>query len=181
MMEVHRPTSTRYIALIGTSANPKERPPVALCWSTGRLTSEPVDEKMARNTKSKPNAEVKVSIALLEIFAPNEAPARRPISMRNQYVPTTKPEMVEEMPAPPFSIGSVKNKFRVPGTPTSTPTYTKIAIAPKMKWRNFKAPDINLPIGSVEVAALGSGMGTIRRTKNAMANTAIAVYITGNI
>lgn len=56
------------IALIGTSANPKERPPVALCWSTGRLTSEPVDEKMARNTKSKPNAEVKVSIALLEIF-----------------------------------------------------------------------------------------------------------------
>ena len=59
-----------------------------------------VDEKMARNTKSKPNAEVKVSIALLEIFAPNEAPARRPISMRNQYVPTTKPEMVEEMPAP---------------------------------------------------------------------------------
>ena len=51
----------------------------------------------------------------------------------------------------------------------------------KMKWRNFKAPDINLPIGSVEVAALGSGMGTIKRTKNAMANTAIAVYITGNI
>ena len=50
-----------------------------------------------------------------------------------------------------------------------------------MKWRNFKAPDINLPIGSVEVAALGSGMGTIKRTKNAMANTAIAVYITGNI
>ena len=98
-----------------------------------------------------------------------KAPARRPISMRNQYVPTTKPEMVEEMPAPPFSIGSVKNKFRVPGTPTSTPTYTKIAIAPKMKWRNFKAPDINLPIGSVEVAALGSGMGTIKRTKNAMA------------
>lgn len=40
MMEVHRPTSTRYIALMGTSANPKERPPVALCWSTGRLTSE---------------------------------------------------------------------------------------------------------------------------------------------
>ena len=69
------------------------------------------------------------------------------------------------MPAPPFSIGSVKNKFRVPGTPTSTPTYTKIAIAPKMKWRNFKAPDINLPLGSVEVAGLGSGMGTIKRTK----------------
>ena len=39
MMEVHRPTSTRYIALIGTSANPKERPPVALCWSTGRSVS----------------------------------------------------------------------------------------------------------------------------------------------
>jgi hypothetical protein len=27
---------------------------------------------MARNTKSKPNAEVKVSIALLEIFAPKQ-------------------------------------------------------------------------------------------------------------
>ena len=89
--------------------------------------------------------------------------------------------MVDAIPAPPFSTGSVRNRFSVPGTPTSIPTYTKIAIAPKMKWRNFKAPDISLPIGSVAVAALGSGIGTNNSTRNASANTAIAVYITGNI
>lgn len=36
-----------------------------------------------------------VSIALLETFAPSEAPARRPINIRNQCVSTTKPEIVE--------------------------------------------------------------------------------------
>ena len=68
--------------------------------------------------------------------------------------------MVDAIPGTALSIRVGQEQFRVPGTPTSTPTYTKIAIAPKMKWRNFKAPDINLPIGSVAAAALGSGMGT---------------------
>ena len=85
------------------------------------------------------------------------------------------------MPAPPFSTGSVRNRFRVPGTPTSIPTYTKIAIAPNTKWRNFKAPFINVLIGSVVVATFGSGIRTNKSTKNAKANTAIAVYITGKI
>ena len=31
MIEVQRPTNTKYIALIGTSAKPNDKPPVALC------------------------------------------------------------------------------------------------------------------------------------------------------
>ena len=84
MIEVQRPTNTKYIALIGTSAKPNDKPPVALCWSTGRLTNVPVEEKIARNTKIKPSADVNVSIALLEILAPSDAPARRPINIKNQ-------------------------------------------------------------------------------------------------
>ena len=84
MIEVQKPTNTRYIALIGTSAKPNDKPPVSPCWSTGKLTNVSVEEKIARNTKINPRADVKVSIALLEILAPSEAPARRPTNIRNQ-------------------------------------------------------------------------------------------------
>ena len=122
-----------------------------------------------------------IIIARLETFAPNDAPAKRPTSISNQYVPTTKPAIVVFIPAPPLAVSSVRNRFKVPGTPTSIPTYTNIAIAPNTKWRKRSTPFIKLPIGSLVLAAAGSGILTKSNTMNASANTAIAVYITGKI
>ena len=73
---------------------------------------------MAIRINTRPTAEAKVSIDLLENLAPKEAPHKRPTIIRNQYVPTKLPAVVGSMP----NSSLVANKFIKFGIPTSTPT-----------------------------------------------------------
>ena len=66
--------------LIGTSANPKEISDL----NTGIFTICVSGINIAKITKRIPKEDTKVSIPLLENFAPNEPPVRRPMNIRNQ-------------------------------------------------------------------------------------------------
>ena len=101
-----------------------------MLWNTGIDTFVVIGRKIANKTNTRPKPAATVSIDLLDTLLPIEAPKKRPISIKNQYVPVTKPADVASKPAIDLSA---RNKFNVPGIPTSTPTYTKIPIAPNTK------------------------------------------------
>jgi hypothetical protein len=125
MMEVHKPQRAMNMIPTGTSTIPKE----ISDKNTGILTLVVAGAKIAIKIKIIPTVAADDNIALLEILAPKEAPNRRPIIIKNQYVPTIEPATVGSIPI----SEEVANKFMKLGIPTSTPTYKKIAMAPKMK------------------------------------------------
>src|SRR5690554_4825115 len=94
IIEVQRPTNTKNSALIGTSAKPNERAPSADLCNTGSSTRLVVDEKIAARTSTNPTIERELSIVLLDTLLPSDAPTKRPINIRNQYVPVTNPPIV---------------------------------------------------------------------------------------
>ena len=144
-MEVHNPTNTRNMALIGTCANPKDNAPASEVFNTGNAICDADGNIIASVTNNNANPEPNVSIVLLDTLLPRDAPNKRPMSIRNQYVPATKPAVV----APTVETSaSESHKFNVAGVPTSTPTYTKMPTAAKMKCRNFIAPFIKQPRAS---------------------------------
>ena len=111
--EVHRPQSTKNMMLIGTSTTPNEMS----LLNTGIETVVLIGARMAISTNASPNDATVASIFLLDTLAATEAPARRPTSIRNQYVPTIVPASAVAMPS-----SLVMNKFAMLGIPTSTPT-----------------------------------------------------------
>ena len=130
MMEVHRPTNTINMALMGTSAiQTKGHPGVNAAKQAETMVS--VDENMVRKiNKRRPMAKSQV-ITLLEILLP-QAPIRRH-QHKQPVVPATKPAMVfllRDCPRSQYII--------MPGYP-STPTYTNIA-APNIKCLYLRAP-----------------------------------------
>src|SRR5690554_756104 len=107
IIEVQRPTRTKNSALIGTSAKPNESAPAADLCNTGNSTKLVVGENIAAKTNTNPTNESVESMVLLETLLPNDAPTSLPISIRNQYVPVTKPPMV----APTEGISS--NQYNI--------------------------------------------------------------------
>ena len=87
----------------GTSTIPKE----ISDKNTGILTFVVAGAKIAIKIKIIPTVAADDNIALLEILAPKEAPNRRPIIIKNQYVPTIEPATVGSIPI----TGEVANKY----------------------------------------------------------------------
>ena len=112
MTEVQRPQRMSRRILTGTASMPKDMSDL----NTGILTID-CGRSMALMTSSAAMVVVAMSIVLLDIYPPIEAPMNRPTSMRNQYVPTMVPATAVSMPR-----SVVIYRLAMLGIPTSTPT-----------------------------------------------------------
>lgn len=88
MTEVQRPQRTRNSALIGTSVILKPLPS-----KRGMEVMQSLGAKTAAIMRRRATEEVAVMSILLETLPAMVEEMRRPTSMRNQYVPATKPPM----------------------------------------------------------------------------------------
>src|SRR5699024_4606740 len=107
--EVQSPQRINNITFTGTWAKPNEISDL----NTGIFTKILSAQNIAPNTNAIPTVDTTVNIARLDTFAPIEAPHKRPIIIKNQYVPTTDPAIVGSM----FISGEVINKLAKLGMP----------------------------------------------------------------
>ena len=102
MTDVQRPQSTNNRAATGTITISNDVP-----VNTGMETVVDLPRIIAMMMSIIPTTVVIIIIERLETLPPMKLPMKRPTSMRNQYVPATKPPIVAAFPNTPAPLADV--------------------------------------------------------------------------